>query len=84
MDKLSTLTGVQIRMARNALRWSVRELAENSKVSTSTIARAESGDGIPNITLANLMALQNSLEAAGVEFIGSPETGPGVRLPKIG
>lgn len=74
------LTGVQIRMARNALRWSVRELANNSDVSTSTITRAETGDGVPTTTRANLLALKSALEAAGIEFIGTPDDGPGIRI----
>jgi transcriptional regulator with XRE-family HTH domain len=74
------LTGVQIRMARNALRWSVRELADNSDVSTSTITRAETGDGVPTTTRANLLALKSALEAAGIEFIGTPYDGPGIRM----
>ncbi|WP_443030708.1 helix-turn-helix domain-containing protein [Sphingorhabdus sp.] len=74
------LTGVQIRMARNALRWSVRELADNSDVSTSTITRAETGDGVPTTTRANLIALKSALEAAGIEFIGTPDDGPGIRM----
>jgi transcriptional regulator with XRE-family HTH domain len=74
------LTGVQIRMARNALRWSVKDLADQSDVSTSTITRAETVDGVPKTTRANLIALKATLEAAGVEFIGSPDDGPGIRL----
>lgn len=74
------LTGVQIRMARNALRWSVKDLADQSDVSTSTITRAETVDGVPATTRANLLALKNTLEAAGIEFIGSPDDGPGIRL----
>lgn len=74
------LTGVQIRMARNALRWSVRELAEISAVSTSTIARAEAGDGVPGTTRANLAALKAALEAAGIDFVGSAQDRPGVRF----
>ena len=74
------LTGVQIRMARNALRWSVKDLADQSDVSTSTITRAELVDGEPTTTRANLLALKNTLEAAGIEFIGTPEDGPGIRI----
>ena len=74
------LTGVQIRMARNALRWSVKDLADKSDVSTSTITRAETVDGVPATTRANLLALKKTLEAAGIEFIGSPDDGPGIRL----
>ena len=77
------LTGVQIRMARNALRWSVRELADNSDVSTSTITRAETGDGVPTTTRANLLALKSTLEAAGIEFVGTPHDGPGIRMRPV-
>jgi transcriptional regulator with XRE-family HTH domain len=74
------LTGVQIRMARNALRWSVKDLADQSDVSTSTITRAENVDGVPATTRANLLALKSTLEAAGIEFVGLPDDGPGIRL----
>lgn len=74
------LTGVQIRMARNALQWSVRELAQRSAVSTSTITRAETVDGIPSTTRANLQLLRATLEAAGIEFIGTPDDAPGIRI----
>ncbi len=74
------LSGVQIRMARNALRWSVKELADHSDVSTSTITRAETVDGVPKTTRANLLALKDTLEAAGIEFIGTPEDAPGIRI----
>jgi transcriptional regulator with XRE-family HTH domain len=74
------LSGVQIRMARNALRWSVKDLADRSDVSTSTITRAETVDGVPKTTRANLQALKDTLEAAGIEFVGTPDDAPGIRL----
>ena len=74
------LGGVQIRMARNALRWSVKDLADRSDVSTSTITRAETVDGVPKTTRANLLALKDTLEAAGIEFVGTPDDAPGIRL----
>lgn len=74
------LSGVQIRMARNALRWSVKDLADRSDVSTSTITRAETVDGVPKTTRANLLALKDTLEAAGIEFVGTPDDAPGIRL----
>jgi transcriptional regulator with XRE-family HTH domain len=77
---MSMLSGVQIRMARNALRWSVKELADHSDVSTSTITRAETVDGVPKTTRANLLALKDTLEAAGIEFIGTPDDAPGIRI----
>lgn len=69
-------------MARHALRWSVSELSELTGLSISTIKRIEASDGEPNSTKANLATLQKSLEAAGIEFIGTPDDAPGVRIHK--
>ena len=77
---MSMITSDQIRMARHALRWSVSDLARHSAVSTSTIKRLEANDGVPTTTRANVKAIQAALEAAGIEFIGTPEDGPGIRL----
>ena len=74
------LTGLQIRCGRFALRWSVRDLADRSRVSTSTIKRIEMEDGTPHSTAANLAALETALDAAGIEFIGTPDDGPGIRV----
>ena len=74
------LNGAQIKMARAALNWSVSELAANSSVSISTIKRMENEKGEFNTTAANLKLIRETLEAAGVEFIGSEGEGPGVRL----
>ena len=76
------LTSTQIRMARHALRWSVSEFAAITGVSISTIKRIEASDVEPNSTKANLATLKKALEAAGIEFIGTPEDGPGVRIHK--
>jgi transcriptional regulator with XRE-family HTH domain len=81
-NPLSTISGLQIRSARTALRWSVQTLAGHSRVSSSTIKRIEAEDGVPNATSANLAALRASLEAVGIEFIGTPEDGPGIRIHK--
>ena len=77
---MSMILSSQIRSARHALRWSVIELARLSDVSTSTIKRIEASDDIPNSTKANIAALQSTFEAAGIEFIGTPEDGPGIRV----
>ncbi|MCH9848127.1 MAG: helix-turn-helix domain-containing protein [Betaproteobacteria bacterium] len=74
------LNGAQIKMARAALNWSVSKLAVNSSVSISTIKRMESEIGEYSTTAANLKLIRETLEAAGVEFIGSAGEGPGVRL----
>ena len=77
---LSSLTSEQIRMARIALGWSLDKFAEKCSVSARTIRRFESEGGLENATPANLRLIRETLEAAGIEFIGSPGDGPGVRL----
>ena len=76
------LTSGQIKMARAALGWSIDVLAEKTSISSRTIKRIEAKIGIPNATAANLKLIQQTLEQAGVEFIGTAEEGPGVRLWK--
>lgn len=70
----------QIKMARAALGWSVDKLAEVSAVGVRTIHRIEAQVGMPNATAANLKLIRETLEAAGIEFIGDVDEGPGIRL----
>ncbi len=70
---------VQSRMARAALGWGVRELANAAKVSVDTIARFERGDELRERTVE---AIQRALEVGGIEFIAENGGGPGVRLRK--
>ena len=77
---LSMLTGVQVRSARHAIKWTVYELATVARVSVSTVKRIEVADGFPSTSVQNLMSIKNALEAAGVEFIGTPDDGPGIRI----
>ena len=74
------ITGAQIRSARTALRWSVETLADRSGVSARTIKRMEVADIVPNSTLPNINAIRFTLESAGIEFIGTPEDRPGIRI----
>ena len=76
------LTSGQIKMARAALGWSIDVLAEKTSISSRTIKRIEATSGIPNATAANLKLIKQTLEQAGIEFIGSVDDGPGVRLWK--
>lgn len=78
------LTGAQIRAARGLVRWSAEELARHARLGRITVTRAESTDGKPSLTEANLAAIRAALEAAGVEFIAENGGGPGVRLRKAG
>ena len=75
-----SIVGSQIRMARAALRWSVSELSEQSRVSISTIKRMELEGELTKVTEANALAVLNTLENAGIEFIGSPDDRPGIRI----
>ena len=54
-------------------------LAELSGVAYTTVVRMESSDGIPSGQVKTLDAVQKVLEEAGIEFIGTPELGAGVR-----
>ncbi len=74
------ITSGQIRAARALLRWSADELAEISKVGIATIRRFETQEGIPAGQVRVIEAIKVALEQAGVEFIGSSDNSPGVRL----
>ena len=67
-------------MARAALGWSIQKLSSESSVSVRTIKRIETEGGLDRATPANLKLIRETLEAAGIEFIGTAEEGPGVRL----
>jgi transcriptional regulator with XRE-family HTH domain len=74
------LTGAQLRAARALLKWSARETAKRSGVALTTVQRLEQEDGLPGGRAQTLFDLQRTLEGAGVEFIGTPDDKPGVRL----
>lgn len=77
---MSMLTGSQIRSARVAVRWSAETLALKSNVSLRTIMRLEQSDDVPSTRATTLNEIQRALEAAGIEFIGSPDDAPGIRI----
>ena len=62
------------------LRWTAQDLANASGVGVATIRRMEVDKGVPSGQIRSLSAIKAALEAAGVEFIGTPENSPGVRL----
>ncbi|MDB2454658.1 helix-turn-helix domain-containing protein [Planktomarina temperata] len=74
------MTVEQLKMARAALGWSIQVLADKSMVSVRTIKRIESEGMIEKVTPANMKLLRETLQAAGIEFIGNACDGPGVRL----
>lgn len=75
------ITSVQVKMARAALGWGVRDLAKVAGVTANTISRYENGADALGGTLTKI---QKALEAEGIMFIDdgsiSTEGGVGVRL----
>ena len=76
------ISGPQIRAARGLLGLSSRELAAMSGVSWATIKRFEADESIPPSRGGTLERLVESFQDAGVEFLGDPNTTPGVRLKR--
>ena len=72
-----SMKAVQLRMARAAVGWGVRDLAKQAGVTANTVTRIENGADAKQSTMD---ALQRALEAAGVEFTNGEQ--PGVRLSK--
>ena len=77
------ITSAQIRAARGMLEWSRADLARHSGVGFSSMMRIESAIGVPGAHAKTLEAIEKAFEKAGVEFIGTPDDGPGVRLRKV-
>ena len=74
------ITGAQIRAARGLLAWTASDLADRVGLARHTIQRLEQTDGLPASRSHTLADIKRVFEEAGVEFIGTPEDGPGVRL----
>ena len=74
------MTSAQLRMARAALNWTVRNLADATGLHRNTITNIEVGRyaGDP----ATLRLIKKTLIEAGVEFIAENGEGAGVRLRK--
>lgn len=74
------ITSEQIRAARSMLRISVAELAAATGVGVATIKRIEAGSGVPSAHARTLDQIRRVLVSYGIDFIGSAEDAPGVRL----
>jgi len=70
------ISGAQIRAARALLKWSVRQLSQQCRVSQSAISRSERVDGPPPMQVRNLTTIRRVLEEHGIKFLGLD----GVRL----
>lgn len=73
------ITVDQLRAARAALGWSAERLAEVAGLSWRTVARLEAGEGLLGGSVSTQYSIKACFEAAGIEFIGAPEEGPGIR-----
>ena len=72
------VTSAQLRMARAALNWTVRDLAAATGLHRNTITNIEVGRYAGDET--SLAMIEQVLTQAGVEFIDENGGGPGVRL----
>jgi len=74
------ITRLQVRMARAALGWGVRELAKKAGLAPNTVSRFENGGGARVDSLAQI---QDALEKEGIVFVPADAAGgPGVRIAK--
>ena len=76
------ITSGQIKAARALVGLTVAELAKEARIGFTTMVRLAASDGVPSGTVRTLDSVQKALEKAGVEFIGTPESGAGVRWRK--
>ena len=76
------ITSAQIRAARAMLEWTRADLAKHSGVGFSSMMRIESAIGVPGAHAKTLEAIEKAFEKAGIQFIGTPDDGPGVRFFK--
>ncbi len=75
------ISGAQIREARELLGWSQVTLSNKAKIRPATLVRAESVDGVPDLTRGRALKIERVLKAAGVEFTHGEQ--PGVRLRPV-
>ncbi len=76
------ITSGQIRAARALLDWSRAQLSEKSGVGVSALMRLESAESVPGGHVKTIESVRVTLEKAGIEFTGSPDSQAGVRWKK--
>ena len=74
------VTSAQLRMARGALNWTVRDLAKATGLHRNTISNIETGRYVGDAT--TIAAIEAAFRSAGIEFIDENGGGLGVRLRK--
>ena len=77
------ITSAQIRAARAMLDWSRKYLSNQAGVGISALMRLESAEGVPSGNIKTFESVKLAFEKAGIEFIGTPEEGAGVRWKSL-
>ncbi len=70
-DKLRAALGRQIRLARSARDWTLKDLSEASSISVSQLSSIERGAHLPS--LESLLAIAHALEALPSEWLAGAE-----------
>ena len=70
----------QIKAARMLLAWDQVELASRASVGVATLRRIEAHHGEALGSPVSVAKIVSALEQAGIEFLGTPDSQPGVRL----
>ncbi|MBJ6125873.1 GAF domain-containing protein [Microvirga splendida] len=78
-DLTAPLTSEQIRAGRALLNWSVRELADASGISATTIKRIEA-QGSDIVRKASIDAIRRAMEGRGIEFTASADAKVGLSI----
>jgi len=74
------ITAEQLRAARHAIRWTIADLSNASGVSVRALKMMEVQTGKLANRASTIAKLTSAFEAQGIEFIGSPDDAPGIRL----
>jgi transcriptional regulator with XRE-family HTH domain len=78
--KEMTITGAQVKAARDLIKWSQSKLAAETGVTLASIAKFEVGGTRPS--MLDLSVVERMLKDAGVEFVAGNDASAGVRLNK--
>lgn len=76
----AAITPEQIRAARAALDWSCGELAQRAGLSRRTVWSIETGKAKHLAVRRWTLPIKQTLEAAGITFIATPDGGCGILL----
>ncbi len=77
---MDIITSGQIRAARALVGWTAQKLADEAGVGVATIRRMELADNVPQANLGTFRLIANAFARVGIEFLGTPDDSPGVRL----